>query len=183
MSTRKVKLIGPVFWSKVFPDNRDLTGFEDALKDSGGQTSIDIDLDAENMDKLRRSKSMKKGTNSPDNDGLTRVKLTRRWTDQYAGGAPTVLKPDGTPWDFDEDGFIGNGSIAEVTVHVYDTARKSIVGTRLEKVKVLEHKVYEPDAQDDDIPEPAPAPKGPLKANPVGKVKASTVDEDDEIPF
>ena len=182
MPTRKVKLTGPVYWAKVFEDNRDLTGFEDALKDSGGQTTIDIDLDADNLDKLRRSKSMKKGTNSVDNEGFTRVKLTRKWEDKYAGGAPTVLKPDGTPWDFDEDGFIGNGSIAEVTISVYDTARKSIVGTRLEKVKVLDHKVYEPDAQDDDIPEPTPALK---KAYAHYKEMATpkSLEDDYDIPF
>ena len=33
MATRKVKLTGLGYWAKVFEDNRDLTGFEDALKD------------------------------------------------------------------------------------------------------------------------------------------------------
>lgn len=157
MATRKIKLTGLGYWAKVFEDNRDLTGFEDALKDIGGQTTIDMDLDADNMDILRKSKSMKKGTSSPDNPGMTRVKFTRKWTETYGGGAPVVLKADGSVWDYDMDGPIGNGSTVEVLLVVYDTSRKNIVGTRLEKVKVLEHIPYVPDSDDDDTPDPAPA--------------------------
>jgi hypothetical protein len=53
------------------------------------------------------------------------------------------------------------------------------VGTRLEKVKVLEHVKYEPDEDEDD----APAPKPVAKAKP--KPAPAPVDdlEDDEIPF
>ena len=179
MATRKVKLTGLGYWAKVFEDNRDLTGFEDALKDVGGQTCIDMDLDVDMMQKLRDSKSMKKGSASADNEGLTRVRFTRRWQENYGGGAPKVTKADGIAWDFDEDGAIGNGSVVEVLLNVYDTSRKSIVGTRLEKVKVLEHVKYEPDEDEDD----APAPKPVAKAKP--KPAPAPVDdlEDDEIPF
>lgn len=181
MATRKVKLTGPAYWAKVFEDNRDLTGFEDALKDVGGQTCIDLDLDAGNLAKLRKSKSMKRGTESPDNDGLTRVRFSRKWQDTYAGGAPKVVKADGTVWDYDEDGPIGNGSTVEVVLSVYDTSRKAIVGTRLEKVKVLEHIPYDPDAEDEDEDD-APPPKAVDKP---AQKKAATKSkvEDDEIPF
>ena len=178
MATRRVKLTGLAYWAKVFPENRDLTGFENALADVGGQTTIDVDLDGDNMAKLTKSRSMKRGTSSKDNDGLTRVRFTRRWEDKIAGGAPVVVKADGQPWDYDEDGAIGNGSIVEVVLSVYDTSRKSIVGTRLEKVKVVEHKPYDPDADDDDDT-PAPAPQKTASKT-VGK---STADLDDEIPF
>ena len=179
MATRKVKLTGLGYWAKVFEDNRDLTGFEDALKDVGGQTCIDMDLDVDMMQKLSDSKSMKKGSDSADNEGMTRVRFTRRWQEKYGGGAPKVTKADGTAWDFDEDGAIGNGSVVEVLLNVYDTSRKSIVGTRLEKVKVLEHVKYEPDEDEDDAPAPKPAAKAKPKPAP------APVDdlEDDEIPF
>lgn len=182
MGTRKVKLTGLSYWAKVFEDNRDLTGFEDALKDIGGQTTIDMDLDGENLEKLKKSKSMKRGKVSPDNDGLTRVRFTRKWTEQYGGGAPTVVKADGSTWDYDEDGAIGNGSTVEVTLSVYDTSRKAIVGTRIEKVKVLEHREYDPDADDEEDDEPAPPPK---KSAPAAKTKPapSRQELDDEIPF
>lgn len=178
MATRKVKLTGLSYWAKVFEDNRDLTGFEDALKDVGGQTCIDVDLDATEIAKLRKSKSMKKGTESPDNDGLTRVRFTRKWEDTYAGGAPKVVKADGTVWDFDEDGAIGNGSKVEVVLSVYDTSRKSIVGTRLEKVKVLELVEYNP-SEDEDDADPGEEQNPEPKAKPASK---KTI-VDDEIPF
>jgi len=173
MGTRKVKLTGISYWAKVFEDNRDKTGFEDALVEIGGQTTIDMDLDADNMEKLKKSKSMKRGTPSNDNAGMTRVRFTRKWTEQYGGGEPSVVKADGTKWDYDEDGPIGNGSTVEVTLAVYDTSRKSIVGTRLEKVKVVEHKAYDPDAEEeDDTPPATTKAKAPVKE-----------DLDDEIPF
>lgn len=177
MGTRKVKLTGLGYWAKVFEDHRDLTGYEDALKDSGGQCTIDVDLDASSIAKLNQSKSMLKGKDSPDNDGLTRVRFKRKWTEAYGGGAPKVVKADGSVWDFDEDGSIGNGSTVEIILNVYDTSRKSIVGTRLEKVKVISHVEYNPDADEDDAPPPA---KAPVKAAP--KPPQVSI-EDDEIPF
>ena len=187
MATRKVKLTGLAYWSKVFSANRDLTGYEDALKDVGGQTTIDMDLDDENLAKLRKSKSMKRGTDSPDNDGLTRVKFTRKWEHIIQtkkgpvdlGGEPVVVKADGTKWDYDEDGPIGNGSTVEVTLSVYDTVRKAIVGTRLDKVKVIEHVPYEP-ADEDEAEDEAPPPKAKAPAKQPVKSRA---DLEDEIPF
>ena len=172
MATRKLKLQGLAYWSRVFESNRDLTGYEDALKDIGGQTCIDMDLDADNVALLRKSKSMKKGTPSPDNPNLTRVRFTRKWTENFGGGAPVVQKADKTPWDFDEDGPIGNGSTVQVVLSVYDTSRKAIVGTRLDKVKVLEHVVYDPDADEDE--EEVPAVKKAVKAKD---------NLEDDIPF
>lgn len=168
MATRKVALKGLGYWAKVFAGNRDLTGFEDSLKDVGGQTTIDVDLDADQMAKLKASKSMKQGRPSPDNEDLTRVKFTRKWEENYGGGEPTVLKADGSAWDYDEDGPIGNGSTVKVVLSVYDTSRKSIVGTRLDKVVVLEHIPYEPEEDDDDSE---------------AQSEPATVEEDDEIPF
>jgi hypothetical protein len=181
MATRKVKLTGLAYWGKVFEDNRDLTGFENALKDSGGQCTIDVDLDEESMAKLAKSKSMLKGKPSPDNDGLTRVRFKRKWEEAYAGGAPKVVKEDGTVWDYDEDGSIGNGSTVEIILNVYDTSRKNIIGTRLEKVKVTNHVEYNPDEDEDedDAPPPKAAAKSPSKTAP----KVYTVEDDDEIQF
>jgi hypothetical protein len=171
MGTRKVKLVGPAYWCKVFAENRDLTGYEDALKEIGGQCTIDIDLDKDNMEKLIKSKSMLRGRQSEDNPGTTRVKLRRKWTEQFGGGAPEVIKADGSVWDWDMDGPIGNGSTVEAIIHVYDTSRKSIVGTRLEKVKVVEHVKYE---KDDDWE--APAPKAETR-----RTRAEL--DDSDIPF
>jgi hypothetical protein len=187
MPTRKVKLTGLGYWAKVFEDFRDLTGFEDALKDVGGQTCIDVDLDDTMMEKLKRSKSMKRGTPSPDNEGLTRVRFTRKWQEKVGGGAPVVVKADGTTWEYDEEGSIGNGSTVEILLSVYDTSRKSIVGTRLDKVKVTEHLPYSGDDDDDEeeeeeAPPPKPAPKAKAKPKPA-PAPVEDEDDDDEIPF
>lgn len=120
---------------------------------------------------------------SPDNEGLTRVQFTRKWQENYGGGAPKVVKADGSTWDFDEDGYIGNGSVVEVILSVYDTSRKSIVGTRLDKVKVLEHVRYDPDDAEDEEPvEDRQPTSAKPKAKPQAKAPVEDL-EDDVIPF
>lgn len=174
MPTRKLKLRGLAYWARVFEDNRDLTGYEDALKDVGGQTKIDVDLDDENYEKLKQARSMTQGKPSVDNEGMNRVTLKRKWQEKFGGGAPVVMKSDGSEWDYYEDGPIGNGSVVEVYLSVYDTSRKSIVGTRLDKVKVLEHIPYDPES----------AYEGGTSAEvKEEKSKADTKEIDDEIPF
>lgn len=192
MGTRKVKLTGYGYWAKVFEDNRDPTGYDGALEDVGGQTTIDVDLDDNEMAKLVQSKSMKRGRPSDDNEGMTRVKFTRKWEHVIQtkkgpmdlGGPPKVLKADNTEWDYDVDGPIGNGSTVEVVLSVYDTARKAIVGTRLDRVKVLHHIPYDPDAVDDDTPA-APPPKAATKpaARTAPKAAPAPQFEEDDIPF
>lgn len=174
MATRLVKLRGIAYYPKVFENNRDLKGYQDALVDVGGQTTIDIDLDDRHIELLKRSGTMSRGNPSPDNPGLTRVKFKRKWQEQYGGGEPKVVRADDTAWDVTTDKYIGNGSEVEVTILVYDTKRKGIVGTRLDKVKVLNLVPYEGSSIEvmsvDDLGSPAPkAPKPQMV--------------DDEIPF
>ena len=182
MATRKVKLTGYGYWMKVFEGNRDLTGFNDQLKEVGGQCVMDLDLSPEEFGKLKKAKFMSAGKPSAENPGYTRVRLKRKWQEEYGGGAPTVLKDDGTAWAYDEDGTIGNGSEVAVIVQVYDTKAPNIVGARLEKVKVLNHKPYVSDDFGDDDEDEVPAP--PPKTSTAGKKPAPKVElVDDEIPF
>jgi len=175
MATRLVKLRGIAYYPKVFESNRDLTGYDNALVDIGGQTTIDVDLDDRHIALLQRSKSMLRGSPSPDNQGLTRVKFKRKWQEKFGGGEPKVLRADDTTWNLNTDGMIGNGSEVEVTIAVYDTSRKNIVGSRLDSVKVLKHVPYEGGSKvevmslDDDVPAPKSAPKPQVM--------------EDEIPF
>ena len=171
MATRKVVLTGIAEWAKVFEDNRDLKGFEGAYEEFDGACTIDMILDKENMDRLSASRSMKKG--SPDAEGRgTRVRFVRKFNTgrDWDSGSPTVLKSDGTKWDMDIDGLIGNGSIVAVTLSVYDTSRKSIVGTRLDRVKVLEH--VKPPSDDEDEVAVMPPPQ-----------KLKVVQGEEEVPF
>ena len=171
MATRKVVLTGIAEWAKVFEDNRDLKGFEGAYEEFDGACTIDMILDKENMDRLSASRSMKKG--SPDAEGRgTRVRFVRKFNTgrDWDSGSPTVLKSDGTKWDMDIDGLIGNGSIVAVTLSVYDTSRKSIVGTRLDRVNVLEH--VKPPSDDEDEVAAMPPPQ-----------KLKVVQGEEEVPF
>ena len=171
MATRKVILTGIAEWAKVFEDNRDLKGFEGAYEEFDGACTIDMILDKENMDRLSASRSMKKGSADAEGRG-TRVRFVRKFNTgrDWDSGSPVVLKSDGTKWDMDVDGLIGNGSTVTVTLSVYDTSRKSIVGTRLDRVKVLEH--VKPPSDDDDEVATMPPPQ-----------KLKVVQGEEEVPF
>lgn len=143
MATRKVKLSGIAEWAKVFTQNRDMEGFDGVYKDHNGACTIDLIMDDDNLAALKASRSMKKGSPDPQGRG-TKVKFVRKFDTgrDWDGGAPTVKKSDGSDWDFSSDGPIGNGSTVEVELSVYDTSRPNIVGTRLDKVTVLDHVEY-----------------------------------------
>ena len=151
MATRKVKLTGIAEWAKVFPQNRDMEGFDGAYRDCNGACTIDLILDDENLATLKASRSMKRGVPDPQGRG-TKVKLVRKYDTgkDWDSGAPVVKKLDGSDWDYSLDGTIGNGSTVEVVLSVYDTKMKSIVGTRLDAVTVLDHVEYVPDTVADD---------------------------------
>ena len=157
MATRKVVLTGIGEWAKVFEDNRDMKGFEGAWEEFNVACTIDMILDDENMQILRNSKSMKKGTPDPEGRG-TRVRLIRKFETgrDWDSGAPVVTKSDGSKWNYEEDGTIGNGSTVQVTLSVYDTSRKGIVGTRLDRIKVINHVEYQPEDEDEVVPPPPP---------------------------
>ena len=157
MATRKVVLTGIGEWAKVFEDNRDMKGFEGAWEEFNGACTIDMILDDENMQILRNSKSMKKGTPDPEGRG-TRVRLIRKFETgrDWDSGAPVVTKSDGSKWNYEEDGTIGNGSTVQVTLSVYATSRKGIVGTRLDRIKVINHVHYQPEDEDEVVPPPPP---------------------------
>ena len=163
MATRKLKLTGIAEWAKVFTETRDMLGFEEAYVSCDGACTIDLIMDDQNMALLKASKSMRRGKPEPEGRG-TMVRLVGKYDTGYdwTSGPPVVVKADGSEWDFDTDGTIGNGSTVEVIVSVYDTKMKSIVGTRLDKVTVLKHVQYE--SSDDDVQSvPPPTESAPLE--------------------
>ena len=155
MATRKIKLTGIAEWARVFETNRDMDGFDGVYRDHDGACTIDIIMDDDNLTTLKASRSMKKGT--PDAEGRgTKVKFIRKFNTgkDWDSGAPIVQKSDGSTWDISSDGTIGNGSTVEVFLSVYDTKMKNIVGTRLDKVKVLDHVKYVSDTSGDETSPP-----------------------------
>ena len=140
MATRKVILVGVAEWAKVFEANRDMKGFEGAYEEFDGACTIDMILDKENMDRLIASKSMKKG--SPDAEGRgTRVRFVRKFNTgrDWDSGSPVVVKSDGTKWDMDVDGLIGNGSTVRVQYSEYDWEynKKTGKGLDLQAVQIV----------------------------------------------
>jgi len=142
MATKRVTLEGTAMWAKVFEDNRDMEGYKGAYADTNGRCTINILLDQDTYEKLMSSGTMKRGKKEGD---LMNVKFDRKWETgrDFDSGPPTVLKADGNPWDFAEDGYIGNGSLVRVLLNVADLPKQGVVSTRLETVKVLKKESYE----------------------------------------
>lgn len=171
MATKSVTVTGLGYWAKLSEDKLDM-GYQDAWKDKGGCTVIDVDLTKEEYDRLKKAGSALRGKPSPDNDGRLRVKLRRPWigpsfNKEKLGGLPRVVDEEGKP--FDE--LIGNGSIVEVTASVYTTqGGAGINGTRMDKVKVVDLVTFTPEDAEEDFEENT-------------SEKTSTKEIDDEIPF
>ena len=177
MATRKVKLEGIAEWAKVFEENREMTGYKPtpeavgAYEDCNGACKIDIIMNDVNYKKLKASKSMKTGTDDALDRGK-KVTFVRKFETgrDWDSGVPIVLKEDDTRWDYEVDGPIGNGSIVEVTLAVYDIKKYGNTGTRLERVKVIDHKPYDPDEEE-------------KFASPPPKKESANEIANDEIPF
>jgi hypothetical protein len=191
-NTKYLELKAVFNWAKVFPQNMDKTGPDGVYESHDGAYTVDLLLDEKEFKKLSDAGSQKEG--KPTEDGLYKVKVIRKHTAPYTyGGAPQVAHVDGTPWDIDEDGLIGNGSSGIAYVSVYQV--KGRFGTRLDGIQILNKVEYE---SDDDgshsgfrIPdltkgesgqkEAAKTPQAPVKPTKEPAKKPALMD--DEIPF
>jgi len=119
-------------------------------------------------------------------EGGTKVTLSRpfKGNNDWGSGTPTVVNVKGIDWNFDVDGYIGNGSTGMVRVAVYDTSTGRR-GTRLEAVQVIDKVTYESEggASPSTFKDLSPI-AGDTKDAPVAKAskKKATVTED-TIPF
>lgn len=141
MGTKQVVLQGEASWAKVFEQNRDMKGFENAFVPFDGAYTIDIKLDKFNFDTLAATgaaKASKIKQKEADKFGEATLKFTRKHKDRFdwSSGAPVVLKEDGSPWNYVLDGVIPNGSKVTIGVDVYTTSKAT--GTRLAYVHVTE---------------------------------------------
>lgn len=132
MATKFYKFKGKAAWAKVVvPDESEY----------GVNWTIDMYLDKDNWALLKSSGVRLGEIKNPVFQGENGVKF-KRPTEKVIKGdmakfdPPKVTGPDDKP--FDE--LIGNGSIVEVVVAVYET--RAGKGHRLESVKVLEHTPY-----------------------------------------
>lgn len=141
MGTTQIMIEGTASWAKVFEENRDKRGFEDAFVPFDGAYTIDVTMNKEEFDRLAATgaaKASKIKQKEVDKFGETTLKFTRKHKDRFdwSSGAPLVRKPNGTYWSYLEDGVIPNNSKVNVVVDVYTTSKAT--GTRLAAVNVLE---------------------------------------------
>lgn len=177
-----VNIEGVAEWAKIFKSNRDLEGYRGAWKDTDGRTSINIILEPTEFEKLKEAGSLKKGKNV---DGGINVKLDRKWDTgrDWDGGEPEIYRADGSRWDLDEDGYIGNGSKVRLQVSVAYLPDQDTYSTVLEKVKVLDLIPYQKKddfSSDESGGGSSPAPKS---TKPTPHHNYHNDDLEDEIPF
>jgi len=132
-----VELECEIEWAKVFGFNRDKTGPDGVWEETEGRTSVVAKLTQEQF-KYLKSLGVQKQAKDVDDQGRIKVQFTRKWVDKFPnwGGAPRVLNADGSDFNPDEQGLIGNGTKAIVFISVYQAGK--LVGTRLEGLQVLD---------------------------------------------
>ena len=146
----EVKTTGSIEWAKVFETNRDMTGYEGAYVDFEGAYTVQQILAKDEYAKLQAAGTQKKPNQKRLMDGELMIKFERKHkitsrdgkVIPQAGGAPKVMNADGTAWDKEVNGLIGNGSTAEVT-NLITTFKgndgKMYSRTTMTEVKIIEH--------------------------------------------
>ena len=140
---------GKAYWARVFEENRDMEGYDGLAKATNGQYTINMVLDSDTVHRLSEANSQSvdypKTVTDEDGNSIVAYRFKRVHEKrnsagemlEWASGSPKVIGPDGSPWSIEDNGLIGNGSEVELTVVVYKAGHN--YGTRLEKVKVLNH--------------------------------------------
>jgi hypothetical protein len=130
MASETIYITGTSSWAKVFPHSKDKN---EEFHGPGGAYTLDLYVEKEELDKYVATGSRSKPR--VGEDGMY-IKLKRKHTHSIDafGGAPQVVDADKNEWD---GSLIGNGSLLECAVTVYDT--KMGKGTRLEGIRVIEY--------------------------------------------
>ena len=150
MATTEYTFKGKCNWAKVFEDNRDMMEWDDttssfsAPSSCGGMYSLELEMDPDDYKVLKKSGSLAAKFSKYDDEGNDLVRFKRKHEAMgkaglmdWASGPPKIMKEDGSKWDMETDGEIGNGSEVKIKVVVYTTSYSP--GTRLESIKVLKH--------------------------------------------
>lgn len=150
---KEVITTGPIEWAKIFEGNRDMSGYEGQYDDCEGAYVLTQVLSKDEFEKLKKAGTMKKPMQKRLMDGEIAIKFERKHLVKtkdgkeipQAGGAPKVVGPDGKRWDVEEQGLIGNGTIAEVTNLITTFPGqdgKTVSRTSMTKIKIVEHVPY-----------------------------------------
>ena len=147
---------GELFYARVFQETMDNSEYHENT--NGQYNMVFIPKDSDEVNRMIElgypEVSMGNKMVKPFDvaDGRTGMKLKR--PNEHGsgirefGGAPKVCKgKTNVPWDFIEDGDLGNGTKAFIKVSVYGEG--STASVRLEKIGVTEH-VAKEDSGDSD---------------------------------
>lgn len=180
MASKYIAIEGVVEWAKLFEHNRDKEGYNGAYAETNGRTTMNLNIEKSDYDKLKGAGFMGRG--EPVGDKI-KVKLTRKWETgrDWDSGQAEILRADGNSWDVDTDGEIGNGSVLRVLVILTPFPQVNATSTRFEKVKVLEHVPYGNNDRDGFYTDESSA--NPPNS-PAPETSSGAMEEDmDEIPF
>jgi len=141
MPSTQIDIKGTLDWAKVFESNRDHNEWNE---DKDGEYKVTVTTDKKTADALKKAGCQKK---IEEVDGGHRITVVRPHvgSQDWMGGAPVVADKSGKEWNLEDNGLIGNGSKGIVKVEIYPTKVGS--GTRLVGLQVLDHVVYETEAQ------------------------------------
>jgi hypothetical protein len=199
-----VYVTGPVEWAKVFPFNREMRSYEGELikhrqqkgmvpDEEAGEYKIDIHLDKDQFKALvqtgaKQAPKKDKDTGLPREDEEGRLTFTFRRLHcipkaAKAGGPPVVKFADGTVFDPESHGLIGNGTVATLMLRVEKFPGRDPKGNKVEAVRTTLQEItidelvpYESEGESVAI-----VVAGGVKPEKAAKTVAS--DDDDEIPF
>ena len=135
--TQILELFGTLEWAKVFEHNRDRAVWNEEKE---GEYKVTIIMDDENTEKFKESGC---GKALVAVDGGNKVTFARphKGKFEWQGGAPKVANIKGQPWDFETDGYIGNGSTGLINISLFSAGGRT--GSRLEAVQVVDHVEFE----------------------------------------
>lgn len=137
---------GQLYYARVFTDNMDDHEYHE--KTSGQFNTVFIPKDDAELNKMvdlgfpevsMGNKMIKEWSVAGDRKGmkLKRPNVHPSGIEDF-GGAPSVTKgKTNTPWDYIEDGGLGDGTKALVKISIYGEG--STASVRLEKIGVIEH--------------------------------------------
>ena len=141
---------GSLYYARLHPDNMDDSEYHERTQ--GQYNTVFIPKDDEEINRMvdlgfpteSMGNQMIKEYNVAD--GRKGMKLKRPNVHpsgiEAFGGPPSVTKGvTNSPWDYIEDGALGNGTTAKVKISIYGAG--STASVRLEKVGILEHVPFE----------------------------------------
>ena len=147
---------GDLYYARIFEDNIDYSEYHERTE--GQFNTVFVPKDDDELQKIvelgfpeeSMGNRMIKPIAAAENRAGMKLKRPNKHPSgiEDFGGAPSVTHgTTNKPWDYIEDGALGNGTKAKVKISIYGEGATASV--RLEKVGILEHVPFEEMAAED----------------------------------